>query len=93
MNLKIDSDVGAVIEIMQRTIPAARLVSVAQAVSELAPLLWGQYEKEGIAAPLLCGYARPDDGVQQQRSTPIAHRPGDRCGVDGGSGAAADAPQ
>lgn len=53
MRLEIDPDVQAVAEFMQRNVPAARLVSVAEAAAKLAPILWGGYEKEGVSALLL----------------------------------------
>ena len=41
MEIVIDPDVQAVAEFMQRNVPAARLASVAKALNELGPLLWG----------------------------------------------------
>lgn len=48
MQLEIDSDVKVVAEFMQRTVATARLVSVASALAELAPLLWGHYPRERV---------------------------------------------
>lgn len=48
MRLEIDNDVKAVIEMMLATIPANRLVSVANGVQKIAPILWGQYESETV---------------------------------------------
>jgi hypothetical protein len=48
MALKIDADVAAVASFMQATLPAAKLVAVAQAIGELAPLLWRHYDRESI---------------------------------------------
>lgn len=53
MELKIDDDVKAVAEFMQRNVKTARLVSVAQSVADLAPILWKRYEKEDVSALLL----------------------------------------
>jgi hypothetical protein len=50
MELLIDPDVKAVAEFMQFRLPAVRLVSVARAVSAVAPLLWGHYESEELQA-------------------------------------------
>jgi hypothetical protein len=48
--LAMDSDVQAVLEFMQREIPAGRLVGVANGVASIAPLLWGGYQPEKIQA-------------------------------------------
>ncbi|MGA9795827.1 MAG: hypothetical protein WBQ17_09865 [Rhizomicrobium sp.] len=48
MNFLIDPDVKAVAIFMQENIAAGRLVSVAEGVGELAPLLWGRYAPERI---------------------------------------------
>jgi hypothetical protein len=50
MQFECDPDVQAAAEFMQRNIPASRLVNVAESVAALAPLLWGQYETEHVAA-------------------------------------------
>ncbi len=46
MNLEMDADLRAVVEFMQRRIPAARLVSVATGIQAISPLLWGHYPHE-----------------------------------------------
>jgi hypothetical protein len=48
--LVIDDDVHAVLEFMQKNIPAGRLVAVAAGISSLAPILWGEYQPESIRA-------------------------------------------
>jgi hypothetical protein len=48
MNLAIDPDVQAVLEFMQREIPAVRLISVAEAVSAMGPILWGHYDRDTV---------------------------------------------
>jgi hypothetical protein len=53
MEVHLDPDVQAVAEFMQRNIPAARLQGVANGIRDLAPILWGRYEKESVAALLL----------------------------------------
>jgi hypothetical protein len=53
VDLIIDDDVKVVTEFMQRNIKTARLVSVAQSVADLAPILWKRYEKEDVSALLL----------------------------------------
>ena len=50
MELVFDPDVKAVAEFMQSTLPATRLVSIANAISELAPILWGRYTRESVDA-------------------------------------------
>ena len=50
MNLEIDPDVKATLAFMQRNVPAARLVAVAEAAAKIASIIWGQYETEDIAA-------------------------------------------
>ena len=48
MNITVDDDVKSVLEMMQRNIPANRLVAVARGVEKIAPILWGQYEIEEV---------------------------------------------
>ena len=48
MNITVDEDIKAVLEMMQRNIPASRLVAVANGVQKIAPILWGQYEIEEV---------------------------------------------
>lgn len=48
MDFVIDSDVQAVAEFMQQRIAATRLVSVADGIAKVAPLLWGRYTPEDI---------------------------------------------
>ena len=50
MELIIDDDVKSVAEFMQSCSPATKLVSVAEAVANIAPILWGQYESQAISA-------------------------------------------
>jgi hypothetical protein len=50
MELIIDPDVKAVAEFMQSSVQACRLVSVAQAVAKLAPILWDIYDAEAVRA-------------------------------------------
>lgn len=48
MEIILDSDVQAVAEFMQGRLPTARLVAVAEALSSLAPILWGKYQPEAV---------------------------------------------
>lgn len=50
MEIEMDADVKAVMEFMQRTLPAARLVSVSEAVRKIAPVVWGHYPTEEVRA-------------------------------------------
>jgi hypothetical protein len=50
MELVLDQDVRAVCEFMLANMPAAKLVSVAKAMAEIAPVLWGHYPAEEIRA-------------------------------------------
>ena len=67
MELVIDPDVKAVAEFMQSTLAAARLVPVAKAVSELAPLLWGKYSPESVDALFL---AHPQPSLSESATSP-----------------------
>jgi hypothetical protein len=46
MDFIFDSDVQAVAEFMQQRLAANRLVTVAQALFKIAPLLWGHHDQE-----------------------------------------------
>jgi hypothetical protein len=46
MTLEIDPDVHAAAAYLQRNFPAAKLVPIAEAISSLAPILWGRYGRE-----------------------------------------------
>lgn len=53
MDIVMDNDVKAVMEFMQRTVPTARLAGVAKAICNLAPIFWGEHQKEGVPALFL----------------------------------------
>lgn len=46
----MDADLKKVCEFMQRNIAANRLVSVAENVGALAPILWRQFNREPVVA-------------------------------------------
>jgi hypothetical protein len=46
--LVLEKDVQAVCEFMLANMSAAKLVSVANAVAQLAPVLWGHYPREEV---------------------------------------------
>jgi ABC-type uncharacterized transport system permease subunit len=61
MELRIDEDVKRVLEFMQGSMSADRLVAVAAGVHALAPVVWGHYPVTEIVplalrhAPILAG--------------------------------------
>ena len=55
MLIEMDDDVKSTAEFMQRTLRADKLVSVAHALSHLAPILWGKYDAVQIEALSLRG--------------------------------------
>ncbi len=65
MELLIDPDVKAVLEFMQRNIPAGKLVPVATAVRHLAPVFYGRYKEEDVSALLLIEQPPISDGGPQ----------------------------
>jgi hypothetical protein len=48
MKLRLDADVQAVAEFMQRSIPASRLMGVVAGLHTLAPLIWGRYDRVDV---------------------------------------------
>lgn len=50
MAMILDEDLMRVAEFMQQNVPAARLVSVSDGLAGIAPLLWGHFPSERIAA-------------------------------------------
>jgi hypothetical protein len=48
MQAKIDSDVMAVVEFMERTIPPAKLMGVAKGVTGMAGFLWDHYDPQDV---------------------------------------------
>jgi hypothetical protein len=50
MELVFDVDARAVFEFMLANVPAAKLVAVANAVAQIAPVLWGHYKSEEVRA-------------------------------------------
>jgi hypothetical protein len=53
MNVSLHPDVQRVAEYMQREISADRLVSVAQSLAAVAPLLWSCYHATDQELPIL----------------------------------------
>jgi hypothetical protein len=62
MELTVDDDVKAVLEMMVSTIPAGRLVAVANGIQKIAPLLWGQFEAEEVNPLTLKAFPIEDHG-------------------------------
>lgn len=48
MKLEANEDVKTVLDFMQKNFAAAKLIPIAEAVSSLAPILWGRYGREPI---------------------------------------------
>lgn len=46
--LILDPDVKAVVEFIQRSFQCRRMVSIANGVAALAPILWGHWEAEDV---------------------------------------------
>lgn len=59
INVVMDPDVQKVCEFMQRNMTADRLVSVAEKVGELAPILWGNHGRCKII-PLMFQAEKPE---------------------------------
>ncbi len=53
MTLEMDPDLKAVLQFMQASVPAAKLVGVAREMAIAAPLLWGRYNAEPVIAMAL----------------------------------------
>ena len=49
MTMEVDDDIKAVAEFMQERIEASRLVSVAEGLAAVAPLLWGRHPRKEVA--------------------------------------------
>ncbi|MGG6429417.1 hypothetical protein ACQ5TV_05475 [Acetobacter ghanensis] len=49
----MDADLKKVCEFMQRNIAADRLMSVAENVGAMAPILWGRFERKPVMPLLL----------------------------------------
>jgi hypothetical protein len=80
MELRIDGDLQAVAEFMQRNIPASKLMSVADELPKMGRLLWAHYPQEPSVGLRLS--ERPlTNGLQQDASVSDPALP---C-VDGGS--------
>ncbi len=74
MILEMDEHLKSVAEFMQSNIPAEKLVGVADAISALAPSIWGHYDQDGIVAirllsDTICVQSRDDDQHTQLAAT------------------------
>ena len=87
MQIKLDEDVMSVIGYMQTQVQARKLVGVARALRELAPLLWGHHEQESI--DVLRVVAEPIFEIPSKESSSI-ESPHDSDRVVCGSAAAVD---
>lgn len=68
MELEIDPDVKAVAEFMQSRMAASKLVPVATAIGQLAPILWGHHSTEEISALQFRGAAPTSVGDPHTQS-------------------------
>lgn len=50
IQLEMDEDASDVLAFMVRNVPASKLVSVADAVGKLAPVLWGHHPQDEVRA-------------------------------------------
>jgi hypothetical protein len=48
MEVVVDRDVLAILEFMQRNVPASKLVAVSRIVHIIAPVLWSHYAAEQV---------------------------------------------
>ena len=88
MELEIDEDVKRVLEFMQGSMSADRLVAVAASVHALAPILWGHFGTEDISALRLASL--PLSGPRAEHIQPCARSPHPELACVGdGSGAEA----
>lgn len=83
----IDPDLQAVAEFMQHTLPAGKLVTIAENLPQVARLLWSKFPQEPVVGASLTESAITSD-LRQVSSV---------CGpalayADGGSGAGVDSP-
>lgn len=53
MSITIDRDVETAAALLQSTFEVSRLVSIASALADVAPVLWGRHGREQVAPALL----------------------------------------
>lgn len=82
--ISIDPDVMAVLEFMQKKMPADKLVSVAENLAPIARLIWGHHPQQVIRAVTLF---HPKPGLRLSRST-ASESDLAQAGADDGFGAA-----
>jgi hypothetical protein len=80
-----DEDVRAVAEFMLANVAAAKLVSVASAVAQIAPVLWGHYAQEPVRA-LTLQYAPIWDQIRRTQSSATKLAPSCSHAGDGSAG-------
>lgn len=62
MEVRIDRDVEAVAEFMQRNVPAEKLMGVTNRLAQIASLLWGHHEAKDVG-PMRLAEPFGDDPV------------------------------
>lgn len=72
----LDDDVQAVLEFMQRRVAAQKLVGVARAVADVAPILWGHFDADAVRC---LGLQCPPISVSDPRSDASEFSPGHTC--------------
>jgi hypothetical protein len=75
MGIEIDPDVQRVAEFMQSRLMASRLVPVATAIAKLAPILWGRYSVDEVAALTLGNGQISDSATPRQAAIECAPAP------------------
>jgi uncharacterized protein (DUF2267 family) len=90
MQFVVDEHVKAVLEFMWRRVPAAKVVSVAEAIPQLTRLLWGENPQEPVSAiSLQVDPAIKREAQNQSRSVSIGSSLGSVCVGDGSAEEAA----
>ncbi len=50
MTVRVDPEIAELAEFMQLNFPASRLVPLSLGMAQLAPVLWGHFDAESVAA-------------------------------------------
>ena len=86
MQVEMDEHLKAVVEFMQKNVPAEKLLSVADALKDVARPLWGRFPQEPCMVLRLCeAKSGPSQPIASESGLAIA------CAGDG-SGVAAVGP-
>jgi hypothetical protein len=91
MEVVIDPHVRAVAEFMQRHVPPAKRMGVANRLVEIADLLWGHYEPEDVSGLRRAADPRSLNILPHSEISPLSasgHGLGPACADDGSAVAA-----